>query len=200
MLLVLALAGCTESPDSIALEYRNTLNEGIDAMMMATSDARAGYMISRVIKPMGDRFRATDRKLLIYETNSPTMKDFATAMMDSDGVHIYLTEMYYNRERLSMEITRIRNLIRQHVEREAELTGQSADDINPQQVCPKLVEIVSDTVIGPMRDHMKNPPLLEKLTGLRSNEKKIGNYADLYEKFLKKRKIFGPRSEIVLVE
>ena len=40
--LVAGLSGCTDTIDSVTREYRNANNEAIDAMMMVTSEARAG--------------------------------------------------------------------------------------------------------------------------------------------------------------
>ena len=58
MCLLAGLSGCTDTIDTVTREYRNTNNEGVDAMMMVNSDAQAGIMIARIFKPSTDRYRS----------------------------------------------------------------------------------------------------------------------------------------------
>lgn len=189
------LTGCTDSVDAVVRDYRNTNNEVIDAMMMVTSEAQAKAMSTRIFKPLGERYKATDKRLELVINNRRKM-DLIKEVYESDGVHLYLTEMRINRQRFSLELTRIRTLLDQIIE-------QNPDpDVPPQTLSPALYLLVSsDQTLGPIKDHFSKSPLMEVM--LRFPEFPKDNtdkekYAKLYETFVQKRKVFSvPEIELV---
>ena len=105
VILLGMLAGCTDTADSISREYRNQINEGLDAMMLVTNEATAKRMNVRVFKPMGERFTDIDRRLGIVRANR-AKKEFVTEFFESDSVHMYIGEIYLNRKRFELELLR----------------------------------------------------------------------------------------------
>jgi hypothetical protein len=181
---VLTAAGCTDDVDSITREYRATTNEAIDALMMVTNEAAAKRMTLRVLKPMAKRYGDIDKKLSNLRSNRDKAP-FVKEVFESDGVQIYLTDLTVNRQRYSLEITRLRNLY-------AEI--KAADE-----TCPSLEDLVTkDTLLEPLRKHLKESELVAVMTKFPSW--KVPNYDQMYAKFAERRATFVPQREIQLIK
>jgi len=171
------LAGCTDTADTVSREYRNQINEGLDALMFVTSEESAKQMSLRVFKPMGDRFTDIDRRLGIVRSNR-TKKEFVTEFFESDSVHMYLSEISINRQRFALEKTRLRDLVQQYKKRNEE--------------CPDLLTLVDDGgVMGPLKTQLEQPKINEYISSF--GEWKVDNFPELLAKFKAKREKFAPR-------
>jgi hypothetical protein len=197
LLFLLTAAGCVDNADSIAREFRNANNEGLDAMMMVTSEAQAGRMKIRVFAPLGDRLKFIERKLDIMDTNLGA-KALAREILTSDGMHLYLAELQVNGQRYGLEMTRLRNLYEQYLERERELLrarGEPANNVQGQEVCPELHAIVvTGTTIKPLEQQLKSPKVLDWMNNWagRVDEKTM-------KIFKAKRELFAPKVDFKLV-
>ena len=188
-LLVLALlaglAGCTDTVESVTREYRNANNEAIDAMMMVTSEARAGQMTARVFKPSVERYKAIDSRLNIVQNNRLN-HDFVVETFESAGLHLYLTELEVNQQRFSLEMIRLRNL-----------TNQEKD---AGRECPNLLELLSPSgPLASLRTQLTNPKLPDMM-GRFPNLKNVKDYEKLYQVFAKKREGYRLKQDIILAE
>lgn len=181
--LVLIFAGCVDTVDSVAREYRNANNEIIDAMMMVTSDARAEGMMARIFKPSSDRYEAIDKKLGILVINR-TKKELVKEVFESEGVHMYLTELEVNRQRFALELTRIRNLHKQMVDDGRE--------------CQKIEDVINKgEALNKIRDQLEKPELVSIMNQFRGW--KIDKYAEMLEDFHKRRQVYELKKDIILV-
>jgi hypothetical protein len=177
------LAGCVDTPDSVSREYRNVNNEVIDSLMMTTNDATAERMLRRIIKPSKDRYDAIDKKLASVEQNSDR-KDFVKAVFESNGVHLYLTELDVNRQRFVLEMARLRKLHK-------ELTDAGEE-------CPALKELVADeSTLDHVRKQLTDPNLLKTMKNFK--KWKLSEYPELLEKFMERRKVFQLKEKLDLV-
>lgn len=198
LLFILGLTGCTDTVDSVCREYRAANNECIDALMMVTSEAQAERMTARIFKPMKDRYGAIDTKLKIVRANRD-MDELIKETFESDQLHLYLTDLQINLQRYSLELTRLRNLRRQLVEREKELLGDPNAVVNAADVCPKLNDLL--TIPGPLdvlEKALFEPDVIRMMSEFPN--KKVKNYDELFTKFSKRRQIFLPAKNIVLVQ
>ncbi|MBI2805201.1 MAG: hypothetical protein HYX68_09515 [Planctomycetes bacterium] len=177
------LAGCVDTPDSVSREYRNVNNEVIDSLMMTTNDATAERMLRRIIKPSKDRYDAIDKKLASVEQNSDR-KDFVKAVFESNGVHLYLTELDVNRQRFVLEMARLRKLYK-------ELADAGEE-------CPALKELVADeSTLDHVRKQLTDPNLLKTMKNFK--KWKLSEYPELLEKFMERRKVFQLKEKLDLV-
>ena len=147
VMILLAVAGCTDTADSIMLEYRNTDNEAIDAMMMVTSEDRARRMNLRVFKPLGDRYKLIDKKLEIMLVNR-TSKQLVEETYTSIGIVLYIHESTVNQRRYRLEARRISNLLRQYIDgKKAELRANGEDDtkVTVSELWPGLFQLAGPT-------------------------------------------------------
>jgi hypothetical protein len=189
-----ALAGCTDNMDSITREYRNANNEVIDAMMMITTEEHAARMNVRIFKPMSARYAAIDKKLYIFGVNRATNFEMAQAVLESDGVQLYLTDLQVNSRRFSLERLRLRNLFEKYVKE----SGEEVEEITPKhrEIAPNLYDI---TYGG---NHPLNDTIQKQFTasevvklilsfpntkGVKDNK----GFDALYMKFAKKREVFS---------
>jgi hypothetical protein len=192
--LFLFLAGCTDTPDTASREYRNAINESLDAMMMVTSERSAERMNVRIFKGMNERFGAIDKKWVIIESNR-TKKDFIKQVFESDGVQLYLSELQINRDRFSVETIRLKKLFDVTIEREREARrdrGEDPDAFEPREICPTLHELVmSDAALKPLEDQIMQPKLIEKIQQFPTW--KVKEYSKYFEAFeTRRREVFKP--------
>ena len=181
--LTFLAAGCTDDVDSVAREYRATTNEAIDALMMVTSEASAHRMTERVLKPMQKRYEAIDKKLGLVKYNR-TKAEFAKEVLESDGVHIYLTDLMVNHGRLALEMKRLKHLYK--------------TEIDAGEVCPKLEELVKDKapILEPLKKNLEEPELLRMMKEFQNW--KVSSYDELLKKHMERRKTFLPKRDINL--
>jgi hypothetical protein len=177
--LVLVSTGCTDDFDSVAREYRATTNEAIDALMMVTSEKAAERMTVRVLKPMAARYTAIDKKLDLVRKNR-TKAEIVKEVFESDGVHIYLTDLQVNQERLDLEMKRLKHLYKA--------------EIDAGETCPKLDELVKEGVLEPLKKHLKESDLVRMMTKEFPNWK-VPSHNDLLTKHLERRKTFLPKRD-----
>ena len=204
--LVLVSAGCTDSVETVTREYRAMNNEAIDALMMITTEAQAKYMTNRVFKRMGDRYGKIDYKLRIVKSNREK-SEYAKEMLESDGFHIYLTDLQVNNQRLGLEINRLRNLRDQYVERERELLIAEGDAdpgiIDPRKVCPWIEDLLpppgqtSSQTLKPLYDQLTKPEMVQQL--IQFPRDKVKDFPVMFLKFAERRKVFEPKRDIRLI-
>jgi hypothetical protein len=196
--LTLVVAGCVDNIDSVSREYRNANNEAMDAMMMVTSERRAEEMTRRIFKPIKDRYAALDKKVEIILGNR-TKKEFAKDVLESDGVHIYLSELEVNRERYQLEIMRLKNLVKQilaHEKKLLEAEGNN-EDPDPNKVCKTLNEMCNrDEALSEVRKQLTEPKLVKYIEQFPQWKVDLNELAAVFQK---KREIFMPRLERPLV-
>lgn len=139
------LTGCTDTADSVAREYRNQINEGLDAMMLVTDEASANRMTVRVFKPMEARFKDIDRRLDIVRANR-TKKEFAAEFGLSDSVNMFITEVYLNRNRYRQEMERLKDLTKKitRIEQEKHEKSGSQEPFDPNASCKALQQIITE--------------------------------------------------------
>jgi hypothetical protein len=178
------LVGCTDTGDSIAREYRNQINEGLDAMMLVHDEASAHRMTVRIFKPMGDRFKEIDRRLNIVRTNR-NKKEFTHEFVLSNSVDLYVTEViYYNRARYQTELQRIKSLTQRELARAAEREQEpklkeqeikrppgvfsrsqhfwmDVPDENqaPVDVCKALKQLADESALSSLAEQLKSPKM-----------------------------------------
>ena len=182
--MMTVLAGCTDSPDSLAREYRNANNEGIDAMMMITSENSAKQMAIRVFRPLKDRYDNIDNRLKAVHNNS-TNEQFITQTFQSNNVHLYLTEIEINRQRYTLEMLRLRRLLEKQMEKKL------AEDPNAKaaEAFPGLYEVVvKESTLNPLITAIKQPKLVFEYMNNFPNAKNVKNYDKLHEEFAKMRR------------
>ena len=194
LILLTALTGCTDTIDSVTREYRNATNEALDAMAVVTSDERAEAMITRVFKPLSNRYEAIDKRLENVKNNR-TRKDFVKEVFESDGTCLYLTEVAVNRQRFALEKSRLDNLIQQLVEKERAKKieeGEANPVINEKNLCPNLSTLVNHPMyIKAVQMQLTQVKLQQVLTEIDNWMAKEKDYPDRKAKFLEKCKAFG---------
>jgi hypothetical protein len=198
-LLTMLLVGCTDSVDSLSREYRNTNNEAIDNLMMISSEAQAKSTLDRYFKPLRDRYESIDKRLELL--NSNLKKEFVKMTMESDGAHLYLSELQINRQRYALEVTRLRKLLKYTYDKQLELRKNNDPDATPsvQELCPSLDQLVNvEATLQPLRSQLDSPRLLAMMSSFPTM--KVDKYEELYEKFLAKRKLYAPPKEFQLVD
>jgi hypothetical protein len=179
---VFVAVGCTDDVDSVTREYRATTNEAIDALMMVTSEASAHRMTERVLKPMQKRYENIDKKLGLVKYNR-TKAEFVKEVLESDGVHIYLTDLMVNHGRLALEMKRLKHLYKAEIE--------------AGEVCPKLDELVNkDGILDPLKKNLKEPELTRMMKEFPNW--KVSSYSELLAKHMERRKTFLPKRDINL--
>ncbi len=182
-LYVFFLVGCTDTVDSLSREYRNANNEGIDALMMITSDVSAQQMAIRVFRPLKDRYDNIDNRLKAVQNNS-TNENFVTTTFQSNNVHLYLTELGVNRQRFTLEMLRLRRLTNSLMEKKL------AEDpkAQPADVLPGLYEVVlKEGTLSALQMNIKSPKLIFDYMVNFPNLKNVKNYDKLHENFKKLR-------------
>jgi hypothetical protein len=181
--LMFVAAGCTDDVDSVTREYRATTNEAIDALMMITSEASAQRMTERVLKPMQKRYENIDKKLGLVKDNRGK-KGFAKEVLESDGVHIYLTDLDVNKWRLALEMRRLKHLYKA--------------EIDAGEVCPKLDELVKQdsSILAPLKKNLEEPELQRMMKEFPNW--KVSSYDELFKKHMERRKTFLPKRDINL--
>src|SRR6185295_1072249 len=75
IVLLIGVAGCDDTVDSIAREYRRPNNELIDALSQVTSEASAKDYRDRVLEPRVGRYQSIDGRLNVVRANR-TKKEF----------------------------------------------------------------------------------------------------------------------------
>ena len=212
MILIATAAGCTDTVDSISREYRNAINEAIDALETVTTDEQAQRVRVRVLQNLDIRFKEIDARFDIVNTNR-TKAEMVKEVFESDSLQLYLTDLEINRQRYSLELTRLRNLYKQYIDRERELQlarGQAPGEINGRDVCPNLdallfVDLKIDRVGTQTSNGLELQLVSPKLFLVMSQfpawaeAKKVDNYDKLYGAFKAKRKSFTA-SNVNLVE
>jgi hypothetical protein len=194
LLMVFALAGCTDSVETVTRELRATTNEAIDALAMVTTEAQAARMTTRVFKPMSKRYEDIDRKLTIVKSNR-TKDDMCKEVLESDGMQIYLTDLQVNRQRYALEMTRLRSVYKQILDKEKEARG---GEVKPQEVCPNLHDMLyKNDTLESLRKQLTTPDLLAMM--IQFPQQKLKEYDAMYLKFLERRATFAPQREIKLV-
>ncbi len=183
------LVGCTDNIDTLTREYRNTINESIDALMMITDERSAKRIQVLVLDNMSPRFKEIDRKLEIVVANR-TKAEIVKDVFESDGFQLYLTDLTMNRQRLAVETTRLRDVFNKlkKVERDR-LDEEGLFDEEPDmtKICPTLVELVDkEGKIDELRNQILQPKLLQKVANFPNM--KVNNYDALFQKFLERRK------------
>lgn len=181
--LICVAAGCTDDVDSVVREYRATTNEAIDALMMVTSEAAADRMTVRVLKPMQKRYENIDKKLGLVKYNR-TKAEFVKEVLESDGVHIYLTDLMVNHGRLDLEMKRLKHLYKA--------------EIDAGEVCPKLEELVKDksSILEPLKKNLEDPELRRMMKEFPNW--KVASYNELLTKFTERHKTFLPKRDVKL--
>jgi len=172
-LLLLCGAGCRDSADALARDYRNLNNEVIDAMMMITDDASAKVMLDRVLVEYPKRMRSVDDRVKNWKQNNEK-EDYGSQIYNSDSVMILILENQMNKDRLALEEARLKKLLGAIVEAKRQ-EGQA--NVTPEAACPNLAKLVGSE--GKDLDPIKAN--LEKGTDVISVYKELGQD----ERFLK---------------
>ncbi len=189
---VFGMVGCTDTIDTITREYRNTTNEAIDALMMVNDEYSARRYTVRVFSQLDARYASIDNRLKIVETNR-SKKEFVKEVFESNGFHLYCTEVDINRQRYGMELTRLRGVLADYTKEERarlDEEGQVDVPINYGEICPILKELVDDKmkIVG---DQLLKPKLFEKMRNFK--DWKVEGYDKLLKEFQKKREAFNPK-------
>ena len=199
---ILGLAGCTDGVDSLTREYRATTNEAIDAMMMITSEVQAARMTERILKPMSDRYKAIDRKLGIVKDNRGPSA-WAKEVLESDGMQLYLSDLHMNVQRYGLEMTRLRNLHKQILDRERELLIEAGDanpKIKPEEICPKLhALVVKKENLDVLEKQLTQPDLVREMANFPTAKGTGEVYDKAWAKFAERRATFLPQRDIKLL-
>jgi hypothetical protein len=153
---IVALAGCTDTIDSICREYRNTDNEVIDALMMITTEEKAAEMNTRVFKGLKERYKRIDDKYKAWEINQETNLELVKQILTSDGMHLYRAELAKNRKRFALEMQRLSKLRSQYLE--------DAEDGDLKRVAPTLEVMGNEAhALGPFAEQLSGPHLEKKI-------------------------------------
>jgi hypothetical protein len=187
---LLGLSGCTDTPDSVCREYRNAINEAIDAMMFITDEPSAKRMTVRILKPMTERFRAIDFKMRIVRSNR-TKPEFAEEVLTSDGVQMYITELEVNQQRYSLELTRLCQVFAKL--EEAEVNEGDAAKNNPAL---KALVLEKSDILSPLEEQLTSPKLYAEMSNIPLW--KLKEQEKLMKVFNDKRKVFKPRDPVRL--
>jgi hypothetical protein len=188
-ILLLTATGCVDNIESLTREYRAATNEGIDALSMITSEAHAKRMSTRVFKPMTDRFQKLDKKLDIIKNNR-TKVEMVEELFDSDGLHIFLSDLIVNRQRFALEIIRLRAL-------EKHLVDEAGAQDNPRTACPALHDLLNMAeALKPLRRQLTDNEIYRLLDQLPAWKTK--NYEEMYAKFEKRRPTFEPKRVLLV--
>jgi hypothetical protein len=192
-LFLLVLVGCTDTVDTITREYRNATNEALDALMMVTDESSAQRMTNRVFKPLNMRYKDIDDKLKIVEANR-SKKEMVKEVLESDGFQVYLNELDMNRQRMSVEVARLRSVAKQYEKEERarlDEEGKFNEEPNLKSVCPALYDLVFGQDLDMVRAQITKPKLLDTMSQF--PQWKVETYPMLYEKFMERRKTtFAP--------
>jgi hypothetical protein len=201
-IILACVCGCTDTINSVTLEYRNANNEALDAMMMVTNEETAKVMTMRVFKPLGERYKSLDTKLKIIDSNR-TKKEMIKETFESDGTHMYLTELIVNQQRYSLERTRLRTIINHYADKKRQEmieAGQEDPEVNLAEVCKSLYDLMrKDGILDQtIAKQLFEPPLFETYVK-QFNMNKVDDYPKLWEAFRKRREAFQPKEPIILV-
>lgn len=202
------LAGCVDTPDSVAKEFRNANNEHIDAMMMVTNDTQAERMTVRVFSRMKERYDALDKKWDIMQQgmgrnpSQDTIREFLWA----DGVHLYRAEYRPNAQRFTLEMARLRDLYKKTLDaakKAAQDRGEDPDKVIGENVCKALHTVVMQkATLDPLRGQLEKPKMEQLLQFFENRAEKdtfkiYKEKADLFRGRAKGRD--GKEEDIVLV-
>ncbi len=193
VLCLLCLVGCTDTPDSMARQYRNAINECMDALMFVTDESSANRMKIRVFKPMFDRFQGLDKKMTIFKNNLKKPA-YVKEVFESDGIHLYLSELQINRQRFALERTRLRLIYQQRIERDRERFDNQGDEekqFNPATASPALHGIIEGDTLDPLWRQLKEPALATDFDQFPSWGGGEKDYPKLFDPFKKKRDAGG---------
>ena len=168
------LTGCVDTIDSVAREYRNEINECIDAMMMVTNEASAKEMTIRVFKPSLEKFQGIDKKLKVFEANRETL-EFVKEAIDANGFYLLESEYDYNRQRYALEKTRLRH-VRDEIVNAQRDKLIAEGNANPAEAaancCPKLDELLRESSpLSSLEAQLKTPPMPAKLDQIKTRLK-----------------------------
>jgi hypothetical protein len=202
--LTLLLTGCTNTIDTVTREYRNSNNEVLDAVMVVTNDEKAKEMHTRVFKHLMGRYEGIDERLKQIKANR-TRAEFAKEVLESEGAHLYISELEVNCQRYSLEVTRLRSLIKHYVdERRQERIAAGEDDpvINEAEVCPGLFQLFkAGGVVDILGKQLTKPKLVDEyMRQFPDWEKDVKNLPALVKNFTAKREIFAPKKIYPLVD
>ncbi len=200
VVLIFSTVGCTDTIDTVTREYRNTNNEVIDALMMVTDEATASRIKIRVVDPSLFRYQGIDARLNIVRSNR-TKKEFVKETFESDGFQLYLTDLEVNRQRLGLEIARLRNVADGYAkEKRKELDDQGLFDqpVNIAQICPDLFKLVYvEGTLKPVAEQLTQPKLLEMVAQF--GDWKVEDFGKMLDAFRAKRKAFELREPVNLL-
>ena len=207
---LILIAGCTDSMDSITREYRNANNEGIDALMMIRTKEDATRIHARIFKSMTPRYAAIDEKLKIFTQNrSGNQVELAKEVLESDGVHLYLTDLQVNSQRFTLEKARLRQLFMKYYEEKCKERGEEGDDFTPdvRKIAPELYDMVFDSghpVTTTLAAHFRGSEVVRLIMSfsIQNRIKTEPKFEVMFSKFEEKRKTFytDRMKEIKLVE
>jgi len=187
--LLFFAVGCTDTFDTICREYRNTNNEAIDALTMVTDNDSAKRYTMRIFGPMMHRYKDIDTKVKIIEVNR-TKSDFVKELFESDGFQLYIADLEVNRQRMALEVTRLRYLLKQYGDKERDrldAEGERNKEVNLAVVCKELYDLVEiESNLEPLRNQLTKPKLFDMMAQFPNW--KVKNYEILYGKFIEKRK------------
>jgi hypothetical protein len=110
--LLVCGAGCRDSAYALARDYRNLNNEAIDAVMMINNEEQAKILITRVIKEYPIRLQGVDFRAKNWKQNNEK-DDYGSQIYLADSTVILLVETEMNKERLELEVKRLKNLVEQ---------------------------------------------------------------------------------------
>jgi hypothetical protein len=162
------LVGCVDTADSLAREYRNQINEGLDAMMLINDEATANQMTLRVFKPMAERFKEIDRRCDIVNGNR-TKKEFINEFGKGDGVRTFVAEVMVNRKRYDKELARLKKL---------------TDQVKQNGECPALQNVSSGAALASLDSQLnKTPKLFTLLNDIKNMKADPAVLADIEARF-----------------
>jgi hypothetical protein len=184
LLLIAAGTGCRDQADNLARDYRNLINESIDALMMIDSEAKAQMMVDRVLKPLPNRLKGVGDRVRNWKQNAEKT-DYGQQLFTSDSVIILKLENEMNKERLDLEAARLQKL-RDALMDEARQGGEG--DANPKTALPNLSAVIESDVASIRGVLSSGTELLGVLEEVRTDEKllKSGKMQLLKDDFDKK--------------
>jgi hypothetical protein len=150
--VIVILAGCGDTAETLSRDYRNINNEVIDALMMVTNENRAKIANEKVIGPYTDRIGAVDKRADLWEQNKER-EEVAITTLTSESVAILFAENKWNQKRLNLELERLKQL-------HGQLQAQ-----NPGGTFTNLAELAAGGKTAPVLTNMKSGGKFTTLIG-----------------------------------
>jgi hypothetical protein len=191
LLLLGVGAGCRDTAENLSRDYRNLINEAVDALMMVNSEAQAKMLTERVLKPYSTRIRGVNDRVKTWKQNAEKT-DYGSQLFTSDSVVILMVENEMNQERLKLEHERIKKLVADMTKAEEETRRQAGDanPVTPVTTWPTLAALAEGKEgIEPIRNNLEQgTDVLAVLKEVQTDEKllKDGRMMKLKESFDKK--------------